>query len=154
VASWVRDRRERTALLTTHYMAEADEMCDRVAIIDGGRILHCAAPHALKKLVQDDVVFTVRVRNPGRGGLDFIGQVKGVRNFAATRSIDGDQADIKLVLEDEANIADLIAALGERRLPVISLSKSSPTLEDVFVKLVGHGLTSEDRLPPPLEVGR
>ncbi|HEX9709751.1 MAG TPA: ABC transporter ATP-binding protein [Candidatus Thermoplasmatota archaeon] len=154
VASWVRDKREKTALLTTHYMAEADEMCDRVAIIDEGRILHCAPPHELKRLVQDDVVFTVRVRNPRGSPLDFVGQVKGVRSWSASRSIDGDQADLKIVLEDESDIADLMAALGERRVPVLSLGKSAPTLEDVFVKLVGHGLGSEDRVQPPMEVGR
>jgi ABC-2 type transport system ATP-binding protein len=154
VASWVRDKREKTALLTTHYMAEADEMCDRVAIIDEGRIVQCAPPHELKKLVQEDVIFTIRVHNPKSAALDFVGGVAGVSSWSASRSIGGDRADIKVTLEDEAAIADVIAALGEKRLPVVALTKAAPTLEDVFVKLVGHGLGSEDRVQVPVEVGR
>ncbi len=153
VANWVRDKRQKTALLTTHYMAEADQMCDRVAIIDDGRIIHCAPPEELKKLVQDDVIFTVRVQGSKDQPLDFVGSVKGVRNWTATRPVDDDTADIKLILEDESNIADIINALGERRVQVLSLNKSVPTLEDVFVKLVGHGLRGEGRLQPPHEVG-
>src|SRR5207249_5186141 len=52
VAEWVRARPGRTVLLTTHYMAEADELCDRVAIIDRGRVLACDSPQALRRQVQ------------------------------------------------------------------------------------------------------
>src|SRR5207248_2539842 len=44
VAEWVRERAGRTVLLTTHYMAEADQLCDRIAIIDRGRVLACDSP--------------------------------------------------------------------------------------------------------------
>src|SRR5689334_4786812 len=48
VTSWVRERAGRTVLLTTHYMAEADELCDRIAIVDRGRVLACDTPPALR----------------------------------------------------------------------------------------------------------
>jgi len=151
VANWVRKERRNTALLTTHYMAEADEMCDRVAIIDRGKIVACAPPHELKKLVQDDVIFTLRVKAPSEGAFEFVRDVQGVRDFAASRSIDGATADLKLVLESEAAIADLMSALAARKVELIALSKSVPTLEDVFVKLVGRGLGADDVVPAQAE---
>jgi ABC-2 type transport system ATP-binding protein len=49
IVHWVRERPGRTVLLTTHYMAEADELCDRVAIIDRGRVLACDSPQGLRR---------------------------------------------------------------------------------------------------------
>ena len=46
---WMRERPDRTVLLTTHYMAEADELCDRIAIIDHGTVLACDTPANLKR---------------------------------------------------------------------------------------------------------
>src|SRR4029078_2591282 len=51
IREWMKERPERTLLLTTHYMAEADELCDRVAIIDRGKVLACDTPAALKRRV-------------------------------------------------------------------------------------------------------
>jgi ABC-2 type transport system ATP-binding protein len=52
VAGWMRERPARTVLLTTHYMAEAEELCDRLAIIDRGAVLACDSPAALRRQVQ------------------------------------------------------------------------------------------------------
>jgi ABC-2 type transport system ATP-binding protein len=152
VANWVRDKREKTALLTTHYMAEADEMCDRLAIIDRGRIVAAGTPHELKRKVQDDVVFQVKVRVPSQGTLDSVVTVPGVRRMTTSFALDRSTADLKLILEDEAAIADFIAGLAARKVEVLALSKTAPTLEDVFVKLVGRGLSAEDQVAPPPEV--
>jgi ABC-2 type transport system ATP-binding protein len=151
VSKWVREKRENTALLTTHYMAEADEMCDRVAIIDSGRIIACAPPGDLKRMVQDDVIFTLRVGVPPGAALDFVKAVKGVRSWSASMAIDGKTADLKLIFDNEAAIADLISELAARKIEVISLNKTAPTLEDVFVKLVGRGLSTDDLVEPMAE---
>jgi ABC-2 type transport system ATP-binding protein len=151
VSSWVRNERKNTALLTTHYMAEADEMCDRVAIINQGRIIACAPPEELKRMVQDDVIFTLRVKAAEKGALDFVGGVKGVRSFATSVSVDAAATDLKLVLDSESAIAELMSALAARKVELLSLSKTTPTLEDVFVKLVGRGLGADDVLPQQAE---
>lgn len=62
IVDWVRKKdANRTVLLTTHYMAEADELCDRIAIIDGGKILACDTPKNLKKLVRMNRTFKLDV---------------------------------------------------------------------------------------------
>src|SRR3989454_881387 len=64
VAQWVREKPGRTVLLTTHYMAEADELCDRVAIIDHGRVVACDSPAALRRQVQGGQHVELEVRSP------------------------------------------------------------------------------------------
>lgn len=59
VRQWVSDDPTRTVLLTTHYMVEADELCDRVAIINAGRVLACDTPSALKRRLQQDPIVHV-----------------------------------------------------------------------------------------------
>ena len=56
---WMREHPERTVLLTTHYMIEADELCDRVAIINAGRVLTCDAPGRLKQGLRRHPIFTL-----------------------------------------------------------------------------------------------
>jgi ABC-2 type transport system ATP-binding protein len=102
--------------------------------------------------VQDDIVFTLRVKAAPAGGFEFMRTAKGVRTFSASRSIDGATADVKLILESESVIADLMSEMAARKVELISLSKATPTLEDVFVKLVGRGLGADDEVPPAGEV--
>ena len=66
VREWLAERRDRTLLLTTHYMMEAEELCDRVAIIDQGKVLACDSPANLKRRVQQNPLFEVSV-TPGNG---------------------------------------------------------------------------------------
>src|SRR5512140_1490748 len=61
IRDWLLQDRSRTLLLTTHYMAEADELCDRVAIINHGRVLACDTPSALKRQLQRDALFEIAV---------------------------------------------------------------------------------------------
>src|SRR5512143_4143477 len=73
VLRWMSENRQRTTLLTTHYMAEADELCDRVAIINAGRVLACDTPAALKRRLQREALFHLDVsplRNGGLGAFD------------------------------------------------------------------------------------
>src|SRR2546421_10153100 len=57
VMNWVRGQAGKTVLLTSHYMAEADQMCDRIAIIDKGRILACDTPANLKRMIRTETTF-------------------------------------------------------------------------------------------------
>ncbi len=61
IRQWVDLDPTRTILLTTHYMVEADELCDRVAIINGGRLLACDTPASLKHDLQSDAIFRLEV---------------------------------------------------------------------------------------------
>jgi ABC-2 type transport system ATP-binding protein len=136
IRRWVKDQKGKTVLLTTHYMLEADELCDRVAIIDRGRILACDTPTNLKRGVSKDSTFTISTTP--------FTQVSGVGHLPGVKGLEvkelADRSEIKFVLEDESVIADIISYITTRQGKVLSLAKSQPTLEDVFIGLVGRGL--------------
>src|SRR5580700_7781462 len=80
---WMKEKPDRTLLLTTHYMAEADELCDRVAIIDKGKVLACDTPAALKRRVQTHALYEISLA-PGPGKWDDLGKLPGVHQSTAT----------------------------------------------------------------------
>ncbi len=144
VKSWVKEKKERTVLLTTHYMAEADELCDRVAIIDRGKVLACDAPSNLKRSLKQDSVFHIEV-NLMLDNLDRFKSVPGVRNFAYEHKPATDRTDLKFILEKDSYISEVTRAISTNGSQILSLSKLEPTLEDVFVSLCGRGLEDENR---------
>jgi len=138
IKEWICQHPEKTILLTTHYMQEADELCDRVAIIDHGRILACDTPTNLKRSLQKASVFKLRV-SP-LPGLDTLFEgLEGIHRYAYTER-DG-KVELNFILEDESALMPIISTIQRSRGHLISLEKHEPTLEDVFISLVGRGLS-------------
>jgi ABC-2 type transport system ATP-binding protein len=140
VRQWMHDHPDRTVLLTTHYMAEADDLCDRLAIIDQGRVLACDTPENLKHRLQREAIFNLKVGplGPRPSKDDMIESVPGVRQVAVAEH-DG-HTDLDLILAREDVLSNVLAHLSRRGSNLISLEKREPTLEDVFIDLVGRGL--------------
>ena len=141
----------RTALLTTHYMAEADELCDRVAIVDRGRILALGTPAELKRRVQKESLFRIEVdRLPGgAAGLAILpGVLSAVQSAGEPGAPGSDGVTVSLALVEDGALAGVVAALADGGARLRGLAKSEPTLEDVFVELVGRGLDEADASPP------
>lgn len=141
VKEWIGINPERTILLTTHYMAEADELCDRLAIIDQGRVLACDTPRNLKRRLQRETIFNLKVGplgpRPSRDAM--IEAVPGVRRVSVAEQ--NGHTDLQLILEGEDVLAGVLTHLAGRGSNLISLEKREPTLEDVFIDLVGRSLS-------------
>ncbi len=141
IKDWVGKRPDKTVLLTTHYMHEADELCHRVAIMHDGRILACDTPGNLKKRLQQEVVFRLRVTaiaDPEKLFQD----LQGVQRFSHAE-VDG-HTELNFILEDENALPPILTAIQHSHGELISLEKRDSTLEDVFISLVGRGLTEGD----------
>ncbi len=138
IVDWVRKKTGKTVLLTTHYMAEADQLCDRVAIIDGGRILACDTPSNLKRLVRMNRMMKLDVTLLKQKAN--FGKVPGVENFSYSDDLDKDVTSLRFVLSEESAVSDIVSEVIRSGSKIISLQKSEPTLEDVFVKIVGKGI--------------
>ena len=137
---WMSEKPDRTLLLTTHYMSEADELCDRVAIIDRGKVLACDSPARLKQRVQAHPLYEINLA-PGSGGWDDLGKLPGVHQSTTTST--PTTVELKVSLETEPTIGLVVQTLVSRGGHILSLKKVEPTLEDVFIELVGHGLAEE-----------
>ena len=134
----------RTVLLTTHYLYEAEELCDRVAIIHQGRILACDTPANLKRQVQKESVFLLELEGPPEGW-DVLKTLRGVEDVSASPR-DG-RVDLRVALAHDAAIADVIAAASSRQARLHALRKIEPSLEDVFIRLTGSRLEEADQIP-------
>ena len=136
----------RTVLLTTHYMAEADELCERIAIVDHGRILAIGTPDELKRRVQRESIFRLELDHLD-GGVAALRRLPGVESAALASDADAEaqRVVVNLVLADDSGLGGVVSALAGLGSSILALRKSEPTLEDVFVELVGRGFGDEGR---------
>ena len=139
----------RTVLLTTHYMVEAEQLCDRIAIVDRGRILALGTPDELRRRVQAESIFRIELDQlPHDGDLDAIAALPGVLSAVrADQDGDGaasDRVAIKVALADDSALTTVVTGVAQQGAHLIGLAKSEPSLEDVFVELVGRGFGDDD----------
>jgi len=126
-------RQGKTILLSTHYMEEADELCDRVAVMDSGKIIVEGSPDELKRLHGGSAKIVVRVRMR-----DLDRAEETLIPYKPSRTPEG------LVVKTEKAeelVPDLIARLQSSGVDPESVEIRSPTLEDVFLNLTGKRLT-------------
>jgi len=133
----IRDfRRERkTVLLTTHYMEEAERLCDRVAIVDHGKIIALGSPRELIQRLGGDHVVELEVSDAPRIPIEDLEKLPSVRRSYR----EGDLLGLA-VKEVHLAIPALMAYLGERGSELEHLSTRHASLEDVFVSLTGRHL--------------
>jgi ABC-2 type transport system ATP-binding protein len=143
IAGWVRERPERTVLLTTHYMVEADELCGRVAFIDRGRILALDSPRALKRLVPSEPVFELQV-GAGASGLERLREIGGVRSLAHHTHPGSGAIELRVIVDEDQTIGEVLGRLKAFGHPVLHLTKTEPSLETVFIHVVGRGLSDDE----------
>jgi ABC-2 type transport system ATP-binding protein len=143
IVDWAKMEKKGTVLLTTHYMAEADEMCDRVAMIDRGRILACDSPLALKEKLKENVIVRIEVSSV-QADFSFLEKMEGMVGYSQTRSIQSDTTTLKVLARDEQVLSIITSKLEEQNLRILSVNKAEPTLEDVYICLVGRGFEEEE----------
>ena len=149
VVAWCQAVPGRTVLLTTHYMAEADELCQRIAIVDRGRLLAIGSPAELKRRVQRESIFRLELDRLDRGPSALAGLPGVVSAVPASPADAGTPAEprtvaLSLVLADDGALTGVVGALGGLGSRIVALQKSEPSLEDVFVELVGRGFEDEE----------
>jgi len=132
----------KTILHTTHYMEEADQLCDRVAIIDHGKIIALDTPDNLKKSLQQTGIVELKVSNfqqeDGRELEEMSGVEKAVVLFSDP--VVG-EATIKIHTEEaEEVIPTATEFLMRHGARIIALEQTKPTLEDVFISMTGRKL--------------
>ncbi len=127
-----------TILITTHYMDEAHELCDRVGIMDQGKLIALGTPRQLVLSLGAEHVVEFALENGGRVEDPVLSALPGVRDVRR------DQAHTHLATSElHLTLPALLDALRDRRLSLSQLGTHSATLEDVFVTLTGRQLRDE-----------
>ena len=143
VARWVRERPGRTVLLTTHYMREAEELCDRIAIIDHGRLLACDSLAGLRRMVEGGQHVELEVRTPDGGEVAPPALDGVLAAWGAPHPERGTRA-LKFRLPPGRSLADVLRGLEARGVRLEAIATRETSLEDVFIALVGRGLEESD----------
>jgi ABC-2 type transport system ATP-binding protein len=127
-----------TVLLTTHYMYEAEEMCDRVAIIDKGKIVALGTLQELKGLVRKAVVLDLNVKGISDQSIQTLKGISGVETVVSRDDPESGLSHLRLQTDGRNRVvSEVIESCVKSRVKVLSFQAAEPTLEDVFIKLVG-----------------
>ncbi|MGH9125791.1 MAG: ATP-binding cassette domain-containing protein [Acidimicrobiales bacterium] len=126
----------QTILLTTHYMEEADQLCDRLAIMDHGKILALDTPAGLKASVGADSIVTLHAA----GDLTALGKLLSDEVVGVTSATEVD-GTLRVHVKGASGVVPPIVSVAERNgFDVLDLSVAEPTLETVFINLTGKEL--------------
>jgi ABC-2 type transport system ATP-binding protein len=126
-------RDKKTIVLTTHYIEEAERLCDRVAIVDHGKVIAEGTPRELKQRSADTTRVEVRLARPTVNGS--LGQLDGVTD---AREVGG--AYVLHCRRTAPAIVALVKHLDAEQNELVSLEIATPSLEDVFIELTGRRL--------------
>jgi ABC-2 type transport system ATP-binding protein len=137
IREFIRDLNEqgKTIVLTTHIMVEADNLSDRIAIIDHGKIAAMDTSKNLKRMIDDDEtrIIDLDIPNITKQMLSTINELSCVEKVF-NKSLE----EIRIYMNCDDPLEMLITLLKESNIPVKGIKTVEPTLEDVFIKLTGH----------------
>jgi ABC-2 type transport system ATP-binding protein len=124
---------KKTIVMTTHYIEEAERLCDRVAIVDHGKVVALGTPRELKSRTGSATRIEVRLAKPETDGA-----FKSLDGVADAREVDGTY--VIHSLRPPKTIVDLVKRLEAEGNELVSLEIASPSLEDVFIEMTGRRL--------------
>jgi ABC-2 type transport system ATP-binding protein len=133
----LRDDLDTTVFLTTHYLEEADALCDRILIIDSGRIVAEGTPEELKSRISGDLV-TIEVADDPAGALAALEGLEGVRETSTSGRV------LRVAVDSGGQVLlGIMRAMDAASVPVASIQLARPTLDDVFLTLTGRSLRDD-----------
>lgn len=131
----------RTVLLTTHYMEEADFLSDRIAIIDGGKIIALDTPENLKRKLNEVKTLNVELDNLDEKLINEIRKIKDIENIVSKYEEDRRRYILNIHhREGEEIIQKIIDCVSDNNKKILSMNVKEPSLEDVFIHLTGKSL--------------
>ncbi|HHF09847.1 MAG TPA: ABC transporter ATP-binding protein [Methanomicrobia archaeon] len=123
----------KTILLTTHYMEEADQLCDRIAFVNKGKLIVVDTSKNLKRSVSKNEVLEIKC----------VGNVENLVGFNAYIENKRDYTEIKILHENTEEIMDDVLKIIKEKAKILSVNVKRPTLEDVFIHLTGSELRDD-----------
>ncbi len=130
----------KTVLYTTHYIEEVSQMCDRVAIMNKGKIVALDTPDALKGMAKKGEVADIVVKNMSEAQVNTLRGLEGVTGLAAEvqDSVLG-QRRLRVRLENVNSLPMVLDFFFREKIKLVNFRQEEPTLEDAFIELTGAG---------------
>jgi ABC-2 type transport system ATP-binding protein len=131
----------RTVLLTTHYMEEADFLCDRIAIIDGGKIIALDTPDKLKSSLDEIKSIKIELTSVTDKLINEIEALNGVKNAISKYISENRSYEINIHHTNGSNLVQkILDCISKDNSKVLKVNVIEPSLEDVFINLTGKSL--------------
>jgi ABC-2 type transport system ATP-binding protein len=131
----------KTVLYTTHYVEEASQICDRIGILNRGRLVACDTPDAIRRVTKKDEVVEIRSKSITDAQIETIKTMDGVVDIVneGEDQVLG-QRLLRLHLENIGSLPMVLDFFFKEKIRLIDLRREQPTLEDAFIELTGTGL--------------
>ena len=142
----VKEEYDMTIFLTTHYMDEAEQLADRISIMDHGKIIAEGSADDLKRLIGSDIIYVKFANGDATKDIDlsFAKSWKLLKN------------DLLEIIVDDASraIPEIFEKMNERGFKILEISYRKPSLNDVFIHLTGRDLRDEESHPNMMQIAR
>jgi len=128
-------REQRTILLTTHYIEEAEKLCDRVAIIDEGKIIAIGTPREIQERARANSTIELQCEQPV--------PPDGVPNWREAESVTFDERRVRITVVSRRpahTVVDMVNWLDQHGVELADIRIERPSLEDAFIELTGKSL--------------
>ena len=136
----IHDEFEMTIFLSTHYMEEADQLCDRIGIIDGGKIQVIDSPENMKSAMGNEVISIVIEENDSRDS--FLSELQKIESV---NKINEDGSKLTLFVSNGTEVIPKVFQISsDIGIKITSISLTQPTLDDVFISYTGHEIRDDD----------
>lgn len=138
----IHDEFKMTIFLTTHYMEEADQLCDRIGIIDDGKIQVIDSPENLKKAMGNEVISLIFEEGENRDS--FLSELEKIE---FVNKINKDGSKLTLFASNGTEVIPKIFYISSKlNIKITSISLTQPTLDDVFISYTGHEIRDDDSM--------
>ena len=138
----IHDEFKMTIFLTTHYMEEADQLCDRIGIIDDGKIQVIDSPENLKKAMGNEVISIIFEEGENRDS--FLSELEKIE---FVNKINKDGSKLTLFASNGPEVIPKIFYISSKlNIKITSISLTQPTLDDVFISYTGHEIRDDDSM--------
>ena len=136
-----------TIFLTTQYMEEADRLCDRLCIIDHGKIVAQGTPASLKAEIGADVI-QIALKSDGAKNVKDVAR-EALRRIPGVQEVQNHDAGVTVYAKNGPSLVpQIVRMLDDVRVQIAQLTLSAPSLDDVFLKHTGHQMRVEEVKPP------
>ena len=131
----------KTVLYTTHYVEEAAQICDRIGIMNRGKIIALDTPNALKNMAKKGEIIDIVAKNLLSSHVTFLRRMEGVADLTVEEmeSVVG-QTRLRIRLENPEALPAVLNFFFKEKIKIVNFRQEEPTLEDAFIELTGRGI--------------